>query len=382
MVQRPGFENQDKGLVCKLHKAIYGLKQAPRAWFDKLKSTLISLGFKGSKCDSSLFIYSNHDVTVYMLVYVDDIIVTGTSSTFIKQLISNLHSKFSLTQLGQLDYFLGIEVHHLSDGSLHLTQSKYIRDLLLHAGMAEAKPISSPMVTGCKLTKHGSDHFGEPTLYRSIVGALQYLTITRPEIGFSVNRVCQFMSQPLETHWMAVKRILRYLKGSPSVGLQLQPIPLAKPFTLHGYCDADWASDPDDHRSTSGACVYFGRNLVSWWSRKQPVVSRSSTEAEYRSLALITTELLWIQSLFTELHLPFKPPTVYCDNQSAVALAYNPVLHARTKHLELDLYFVREKVLSKALVVQHVPAEYQFADILTKALSPTRFLFLRSKLSV
>jgi histone deacetylase 1/2 len=382
MIQPPGFEVHDKSLVCRLNRALYGLKQAPRAWFERLRDTLKSFGFVGSKCDSSLFIYCHNSITVYLLVYVDDIIITGSSSTFVQNIIDKLHSTFALKQLGDLEYFLGVEVHSLPNGTLHLTQSKYIRDLLVKTNMQDAKPISSPMVAGCKLSKHGSDFFQDPTLYRSTVGALQYLTITRPELSYSVNKVCQFMAHPLESHWVAVKRILRYLKGSMSVGLRLSPVSTIRTPSLIGYCDADWGSDPDDYRSTSGACVYLGQNMISWWSRKQTVVSRSSTEAEYRSIAVLTTELAWIQSLFHELHLPVKAATIFCDNQSAVALSHNPILHARTKHLGLDLHFVREKVIGKELHIIHVPAQFQYADVLTKPLSPTRFLFLRNKLRV
>lgn len=239
------------------------------------------------------------------------------------------------------------------------------------------------MVSSSKLSKEGADYFEDPTLYRSVVGALQYATITRPELSFAVNKVCQFMAKPLESHWVAVKRILRYLKGTTSHGLQLFPASSpTKPLSLRAFCDADWAADPDDRCSTSGAAIFLGPNLISWWSRKQTVVARSSTVAEYRSLAQVTSELLWIQSLLCELSIPFSTPLVFCDNQSAISLAHNPVLHARTKHMTLDLFFVREKVLNKQLVVTHVPGQDQWADCLTKPLSPARFLLLRDKLHV
>ena len=191
----------------------------------------------------------------------------------------------------------------------------------------------------------------DPSAYRSIVGALQYATITRPEISFSVNKVCQFMANPNEDHWKAVKRILRYLKGTIEYGLLLSPHSYNHPVPLVAFCDGDWGSDPDDRRSTSGSCIFFGPNLISWAAKKQTLVARSSTEAEYRSLANTVAELLWIQSLLTELHIPFSVPKVFCDNVGTVALTQNPVLHTRTKHMELDIFFVREKVLSKHLEV-------------------------------
>jgi histone deacetylase 1/2 len=223
MSQPPGFESCNKGLVCKLHKALYGLKQAPRAWFEKLSTMLKTLGFKSSRCDPSLFIFSTPAATVYILVYVDDIIITGSSPPLIDRLISKLNTAFSLKDLGQLDYFLGIEVKHLPNGCLFLSQSKYVRDLLSRVKMDDSKGISTPMVGGQQLTKEGTSAFDDPTLYRSVVGALQYATITRPELSFSVNKVCQFMHTPMVEHWKVVKRILRYLKGSLSYGLLLKP---------------------------------------------------------------------------------------------------------------------------------------------------------------
>jgi hypothetical protein len=248
--------------------------------------------------------------------------------------------------------------------------------------MENCKPIGSPMVSSCRFSKFGTDTMQDPSLYRSTVGALQYATLTRPDIAFSVNKVCQFMAHPLESHWKAVKRILRYLKGTMHHGLLLHPSPSSPPFSLRAYSDADWATDQDDRRSTSGSCIYFGSNLISWGSKKQPLVARSSTEAEYRSMANTTAYLIWIQSLLHELHVPCHTPTLLCDNISAVSLAHNHVLHSRTKHIELDIHFVREKVLSKQLNILHVPATDQLADPLTKPMSPANYASIRNKLKV
>ena len=359
MTQPEGFSN-GSNLVCKLHKALYGLKQAPRAWFERLAAALVKFGFTGSKYDPSLFIHSHSIGSIYVLVYVDDIIIIGASASFIQDLIMKLHSEFALKDLRPLHYFLGLEVHHFANGSLLLSQQKYIRDLLLRSKMDKAKPISTPMVLGLKISKHGSDKFDNPSLYRSVVGALQYATVTRPKISFSVNKACQFMAKPLESHWKVVKRIPHFLGGTLHHGLHLtKPV---QPLGLGGFCDANWASDIDDRRSTFGACVFLGPNLVSWWSKKQPLVARSSIEAEYISLADITEEIMWLQSLLEELKVPSSRPVIYCYNLSTVMLSHNPVLHSRTKHMELSLFFVREKVIIGKLLIAHVPSSDQPAD--------------------
>ncbi|XP_061359619.1 uncharacterized mitochondrial protein AtMg00810-like [Gastrolobium bilobum] len=292
--------------------------------------------------------------TTYILVYVDDILVTGDNSSEISSLISQLNNIFSLKDLGLLHYFLGLEAVYTSPTTIHLSQTKYITDLLEKAKMNSAKSMPTPMLTGQKLYMEGDTAFSDPTLYRSIVGGLQYATITRPNLSYAVNKVSQFMHKPpLEVHLKAVKRILRYLAGTKTHGLIFHQ---SKDLRLLAFCDSDWGSDIDDRKSTSGFCVYLGSNLISWSSKKQHAVSRSSTEAEFRSLASTLAKITWLQSLLYELHIPCTVlPTVFCDNASTVMLAENLVLHNRTKHFELDLYFVRDRVIQKQVFVQHIP---------------------------
>ncbi|KAK6162474.1 hypothetical protein DH2020_002315 [Rehmannia glutinosa] len=377
-----------KAIGCKW---VFKVKENPDGTINKHKARLVAkgfhqalcaLGFVQTKSDHSLFVSNNASTQIFILVYVDDILITGNCAATIQSIVQQLNASFALKDLGEVDYFLGIQVKKTSDGGLHLSQTKYIKDLLCKAKMQLAKGISSPMTSGEKLTAFGSDVVSNPQLYRSIVGALQYITITRPEISFSVNKVCQFMQRPLEAHWKAVKRILRYLSGTLEHGLHLTKNQLPS-FDIVGFSDADWATNIEDRRSTSGLCVFLGPNLVSWKSKKQHTISRSSTEAEYRSVAEVVTEISWLQALLLELKVPSSKTTViWCDNLSTIMLTANPILHARTKHIELDLYFVREKVQQKTVDIRHVPSVDQLADVFTKANSSSSFVDFRNKLKV
>ncbi|WVZ95460.1 hypothetical protein U9M48_041223, partial [Paspalum notatum var. saurae] len=368
MRQPPGFESADAPhLVCRLDKAIYGLKQAPRAWYAKLSSKLIDLGFKSSKSDASLFIYQRSGVVIYMLVYVDDIIVTSSSSEAVTALLSDLKKDFALIDLGDLHYFLGIEVQRDHD-SLLLSQEKYAQEILARVNMTSCKPSPTPLSVSEKLSRHEGVLLNseESTRYRSIVGALQYLTLSRPDLAFSVNKVCQFLHAPTSVHWTAVKRILRYVKYTINLGLTFFK---SKSTLLSAYSDADWAGSIDDRRSTGGFAIYFGPNLISWSARKQTTVSRSSTEAEYKSMANATAEVIWLESLLAELGIKIEePPRLWCDNLGATYLSANPVFHARAKHIEIDFHFVRERVNKKQLQIRLISTNDQLADGFTKAL--------------
>lgn len=245
--------------------------------------------------------------------------------------------------------------------------------------MADCKPLATPAAV-TQTVSPSLEAFDNPTQYRRIVGALQYLTITRPDLSFSVNRLCQFMHSPTAEHWSLLKRVLRYVKGTLHMGLFISP---SSHSALHGYSDSDWAGCPIDRKSTSGYAVFFGSNLISWVSRKQRTVARSSTEAEYKGLADLAAEITWVISLLQELRLHSShPATLWCDNLGATYMAANPIFHARTKHIEVDYHFVRDKVASGEFVVNFVSTQEQIADIFTKPLLAQRFASLRSKLNV
>nr|XP_028955049.1 uncharacterized protein LOC114823790 [Malus domestica] len=379
MAQPPGFVDPSRpNYVCKLRKAIYGLKQAPRAWFQRLNTFLMQVGFVQSRADSSMFTYHHGSTILVFLLYVDDIVLTGNSSPFIQSFIQTLSTEFELKDLGKLHYFLGIKVSYLSNG-IHLSQNKYTLELLQRGDLLECKPCSTPIAAKTQLSAHTGAPLSDPSLYRQLVGSLQYLTLTRPDISFDVQNVSQFMGHPTTAHMEAVKRILRYLKGSLGMGLRLTSS--SQPFRLIAYSDADWAGCPGTRRSTTGFCIFLGDNLISWCAKKQRTVSRSSAEAEYRALAFACADSIWIAGLLRELRVPvFEPILMHCDNLSATYMAANPVFHARTKHIALDYHFVRERVASGTHRVHFLPSISQLADLFTKGLSKTRFQSLCSKL--
>jgi histone deacetylase 1/2 len=339
-----------ENFVCKLDKALYGLKQAPRAWYAHLSTKLIQLGFRSSKADTSLFYLNKNGVTIFILVYVDDIIVVSSNQKATEKLLAGLKEDFALKDLGELHYFLGIEVHKSGNGIV-LNQEKYATDLLIKVNMASCKSASSPLSTSEKLSAFEGEVLGpnDATQYRSIVGGLQYLTLTRPDISFPVNKVCQFLHSPTTVHWAAVKRILRYIKQDTKIGLKISK---SRSVLVTGFSDADWAGSLDDRRSTGGFAVFLGSNLVSWIAKKQATASRSSTEAEYKAVANAPAEIMWIQILLEEFGI--KCPAMaklWCDNMGAKYLSANPVFHARTKHIEVDYHFVRERVARNLLQI-------------------------------
>ncbi|CAH9137075.1 unnamed protein product [Cuscuta epithymum] len=355
MHQPPGFVDSTKpNYVCRLHKSLYGLKQAPRAWFQRFATFITSCGFQGSMCDTSLFVYHSGSDMAYLLLYVDDILLTASSDALLHRFIALMHQEFSMTNLGELHHFLGLTATKSSSG-LFLSQSLYAQEILARATMTKCNPVATPVDTSSKLSALTGSHVADPALYRSLAGALQYLTFTRPDISYAVQQVCLFMHDPREPHFQALKRILRYLQGTLDHGLFISASPITG---LTAYSDADWAGCPDSRRSTSGFCVFLGDNLISWSSKRQPIVSRSSAEAKYRGVANVVAESCWLRNLLLELHLPLRRATVvYCDNVSVVYLSGNPIQHQRTKHIEIDIHFVRERVRIGDIRVVHIPAD-------------------------
>ncbi|XP_020271922.1 uncharacterized protein LOC109847086 [Asparagus officinalis] len=285
-----------------------------------------------------------------------------------------------MNDLGDVHYFLGVQVTHTPD-ILIFSQHKYVQNLLRKFHLHTLIPLCTPIAAKTKLSLNDGELLADPSVYRSMIGALKYLTITRPDIAFVVHVVFQFIHAPCTTHLLAVERVYRYLQGTSDHGLSLRKAIGSTRAIANS--DADWADCLDSSRSTSGYAVFFGPNLISWHSKMQPTVLRSSTEAEYRALAYTVAETLWLRRLLVELGIVLRHPvTLFGDNISATYITANLVLHDRSKHINVDYHFVRERVAHGDLVVRYVPTQLQLADIFTKGLSSQRFLCLRNNLSI
>uniref|UniRef100_A0A2N9IH78 Integrase catalytic domain-containing protein n=1 Tax=Fagus sylvatica TaxID=28930 RepID=A0A2N9IH78_FAGSY len=326
-----GLLSTPTSAVCKLRRSLYGLKQAPRAWYEKFTSTLFKFALHKSKYDASLFLRKTENGVVILLVYVDDIIITGTDSALISQLKQYLQDSFHMKDLGSLTYFLGLEITTGAHG-IFLSQHKYAQDLVAAAGLQDSTPLDTPMELNLKLRKEEGDLLSDPVSYRTLVGSLVYLTITRPDISYAVQQVSQFMASPRHLHMAAVRRIIRYVHGTALRGLSY---PAGTSLDLAAYSDADYAGCSDTRRSTTGWCMFLGPALISWKSKKQDRVSKSSTESEYRAMSQACAEILWLRGLLTELGFsPRGPTSLHADNTSAIHISANPIFHERTKHIQ------------------------------------------------
>jgi hypothetical protein len=278
-----------------------------------------------------------------------------------------------------LKYFLGLEVAQSREG-ITVSQRKYCLDLLKDSGFLGSKPASTPLDPAVKLHNDAGKLYEDIPTYRRLVGRLLYLTNTRPDISFAVQQLSQFLHKPTMAHYNAACRVIRYLKHNPGRGLLF---PRQSDLQLLGFSDADWAGCIETRRSVTGYCFFLGSSLISWKAKKQLTISRSSSEAEYRALSSSTCELIWLTFLMKDLNIVCsKPPVIYCDSQSAIHIASNPVFHERTKHLEIDCHLVREKVQQGVLRLLPISTDDQLADCLTKALSAPKFNSFISKLGL
>jgi len=370
--QPRGYERGDPGKVCNLNKALYGLKQAARAWHRKLKETLGQAGYTACAEDPCLFVGGNGNDVCLILVYVDDLLVAGKTMASAKGALRVVSDAFKARELGAPSYFLGLHIERdEAVNTLLLHQRQYVATLLQRFGMADAHPVRLPMGTGVKLQKAGV--FLTPELtktYQELVGALLYLcTGTRPDIAYAVGHLTRYVASPTVDHLAAAKVVLRYLKGTDSLGVCYQA-----DGDLHGYCDADFGADVDTRRSTTGPVFMYKGGAVAWGSKVQLTVAASTTEAEYIASAVAAKEAVWLRRLCGFLEGHEKPVVIRCDNQSALAMINNPVSSTRTKHIDISHHFIRERVADGTLAVRYVATGEQVADALTKPLGTIGFL--------
>ena len=389
MEQPEGFRDTGKPeYVCKLKKGLYGLKQSARCWNATLDSYLKSRGYVSNDADECVYYKSEKQDDgstnfIILAVYVDDIIPVSDNTVLLEQEKQALCSKFDMVDNGEISYCLGLTIKRDRPNKIiTISQPQYIENILARFGMQNSRPVATPAEPGMKYCKfsEGDVSFDVKT-YQKAIGSLTYAAIcTRPDISSAVGALSQYMANPTETHWTGIKRILRYLRGTTNHGLVYNG---HGGTDLVGFSDADWAGDIDTRRSTSGYAYQIGSSTVSWSSRKQATVAKSSTEAEYVALSSATQEGIWLRRLLSGLKEDMSTPTtIYEDNQGAIDLSKNPKHHERTKHIDVSHHFVRERVASKEFSVTYCPTDSMTADIMTKALSRVKFQRFRQMLGV
>ena len=369
--QPPGYVKAGKeGKVLKLRKALYGLKQAPRAWNTRIDTYFKKTGFVQCPYEHALYVRKKDNDVLFVALYVDDLIFMGSNEKMVKEFKEAMTREFEMTDLGLMKYFLGLEVKQGESG-IFVSQEAYAKNILKMYKMEDSNPVAIPMELGAKLSKFEGGDRVDPSKFRSLVGSLRYLTCTRPDIAYSVGVVSRFMEEPRHSHWKAIKRILRYIRGTESLGLYYSR---TNEYKLVGYSDSDWCGDVDDRKSTAGYVFYMGDTAFTWLSKKQPIVTLSTCEAEYVAASWCVCHATWLRNLLHELKMTQHEATeIRVDNKSAIELAKNPVHHERSKHIDVRFHFIREKVKKGDMRMIHVASQDQVADIFTKPLPTALF---------
>jgi hypothetical protein len=325
--------------VCKLKKDLYGLKQEPRAWYYTLDKFLQDKGFKKGIVDNNLYIKSEGDNLLVVLVYVDDIIFGCTNESTIEWFDSSIQTEFEMSMIGELSYFLGLQVNQSSAG-IFISQEKYSKEMLNKFQMDDSSSISTPMVVGGKLSKDDISPDVDQRTYRSMIGSLLYITTSHPDIMQVIGMVGCYQSTPKQSHLVVVTRIFKYLKGTMNCGPWY---PINQKFHLTAYSDVDWENCVDERKSTNGGAFFLGDSLVAWISKKQGSISLSTTEEEYIVAATCYTQILWMIHTLADLKVTYTDPIpLHCDNTNAISLSKNPVLHSKSKHIPIKHHFLRE----------------------------------------
>ena len=366
----PGKEH----LVCRLKKSLYGLKQSPRQWYAKLNDMFMKLGFRRIKSDNCIYVWAKDSDRIKIPVFVDDLTIAATGRPLMNYIKAELKQRFKMRDLGPVHYILGIQVHRdRPNRHIYLSQAKHIDDVLKKLNMSNCRPVSTPLDKSVTLSKDDCPDTPEEIAdmssvpYLSAVGSLMYLAIgTRPDIAYAVGALSRFNANPGRVPWQQCQRVFRYLQGTRDLMLQYGG---KSDIKLDVYSDADYAGDLDSARSTSGFAMFIGSSLVSWASRRQPVVAKSTTEAEYIAANDAGSEAVWFRSFLEELGYPQTSATpLHIDNQSAIKVGKNPEHHSRMKHLNTKYHWLREQVEDKVFTLDYVPTDKMPADVLTKPL--------------
>jgi hypothetical protein len=383
MEQPVGFHEGEPRVVCRMHKALYGLRQAPKAWYDKLKGELEKLGFTSSDADPGLWVgKSSAGSAVFMLVWVDDVLIASDTKECVDEAKQKLMGVFDARDLGEATVFIGMQISRdREQGVLKLSQHNHITQMLAKHRMLESRPAPTPMDPGIQLDR---EHAG-PALdtakypYSSIVGGLLYVSVcTRPDISQAVGVLSRYMSAPQQMHWNAAMRVLRYLAGTADLALVYK----ASGCRLEAFCDADYAGDVDSRKSTGGFAFMLNEGAVSWASKLQPTVAVSTTEAEYMAAAAAAKEALWFSKLLATFGLTVSPISIWCDSQSAMHLIKNAVVSQRSKHIDVQHHFLKERVARGEVLFKYCSTTANVADCLTKALPSVKFADFRGGLGL
>ncbi|GJU28039.1 putative ribonuclease H-like domain-containing protein [Tanacetum coccineum] len=356
--------------VYKVVKALYGLHQAPRAWYATLSTFLLKNGYRRGAIDKTLFLKKDKHGIILVQVYVDDIIFGSTKKSWCDEFEALMKSRFQMSSMGELTFFLGLQVKQKPDG-IFISQDKYVADILKKFDFASVKTASTPIETQKPLVKDEEASDVDVHLYRSMIGSLMYLTASRPDIMFAFCACSRFQVTPKTSHLSAVKRIFRYLKGKPNLGLWY---PRVSSFDLESYSDSDYAGANLDRKSTTRGCQFLGRRLISWQCKKQTIVATSTTEAEYVAAASCCGQILWIQNQMLDYGFNFMNTKIYIDNQSTICIVKNPVNHFKTKHIAIRHHFIRDAYEKKLIQVLKIHTDDNVADLLTKAFDVSRHI--------
>ena len=376
MEQPEGFVDPDHpNKVCLLNKAIYGLKQASRAWNLQFHGVLLDLGFARTHSDAGVYHRQDDEGTIIIILYVDDITILGDSLDNIKKIKSALSSRYEMTDLGEIDSYLGVNIKRdRSTKRLEIDQSRYVLEIINRFGLSDANPARTPLPSGAEdhLKKYdGQASAADIKLYQQIIGSLLYVQIgTRPDISFAVSRLAQYASNPSAQHINLAKYVLRYLKGTSDLKLVYLG---ALGNGLFGYSDSSWGDDPDDRHSTAGYVYLLADAAISWTSRKQKTAAQSTTEAEYMALADAGNQAAWYRMFLEELGYDVRDPIpLHEDNKGAVDLALNPVTGRKSKHIPIKYHAIRGYVEHEQVVLIRTPTIDMLADGLTKPFAQTK----------